>query len=453
MGGPAPSAGKASRSAGPPTNPPSIVCLHGVAPLALAAALLLAGGARAEEGSDLAVCEGMLGGPAEIVQSCSAAIESGALTDAQLSRAFNNRCAAEVALGRHDRAIADCDRALALDASLSAALVNRGNARDYLGSHDRAIADYDRAIALRPDFAEAWYNRASAFANKRDYARAIADYGEALRLKPDFDRALHDRARAQAAAGEFAAAIADYGAVVALRPLAAEAFYGRALAWHHEGDYDQAVADYDRALALRPDNAAAWHGRAAAQDAAGRHDLAVADYDRALALDPALSIARYGRGQALFHAARFLAAAAAFEQAAKAEPGNAYRQVWLYLARWWAGLPADPALRATARRLDLADWPGPVIALFLDAATPADLLRPATPADRARRCEAAFYVGQLELMNGALDAAARLFEIAVESCERTFGEHAGARVELARMDFWRRRLEVWAAGPGAGRHP
>ncbi|MGH6961447.1 MAG: tetratricopeptide repeat protein, partial [Dongiaceae bacterium] len=167
-----------------------------VAPLARAAALLLAAASHAEEGADLAVCEGMLGSPAEIVQSCGIAIESGALTEAQLARALNNRCAAQVALGRHDQAIADCDRALALDASLSAALVNRGNARDYQGAHDRAIADYDQAIALRPAFAEAWYNRASAYANKRDYARAIADYGEALRLKPDFDRALYDRARA-----------------------------------------------------------------------------------------------------------------------------------------------------------------------------------------------------------------------------------------------------------------
>jgi tetratricopeptide (TPR) repeat protein len=55
------------------------------------------------------------------------------------------------------------------------------------GKHDEAIADYDKAIALDPSFALAYSNRGLAYAKKGDVDRAIADYDKAI---ADFRKAL-----------------------------------------------------------------------------------------------------------------------------------------------------------------------------------------------------------------------------------------------------------------------
>src|SRR5580692_11801257 len=48
-------------------------------------------------------------------------------------------------------------------ADLAIDYYNRGNAYNRTGRHDAAIADYVKAIALNPDFAAAYGNRGSAY--------------------------------------------------------------------------------------------------------------------------------------------------------------------------------------------------------------------------------------------------------------------------------------------------
>src|SRR5688500_18026329 len=69
-------------------------------------------------------------------------------------------------------------------AELAAAYYNRGNNHQSQRRHDEAIADYDQAIKLDPSDPIHFYNRAISWTAKGDHDRAIADYGEAIRLRP-----------------------------------------------------------------------------------------------------------------------------------------------------------------------------------------------------------------------------------------------------------------------------
>ena len=109
--------------------------------------------------------------------------------------------------------------------------------------------------------------------------------------------------------------------------------------------------------------------------------------------------------------------------------------IWLYLARARAGRATG--LEANARGLDLSEWPGPVIALYLGRLAPAAVERAARDPDptrqREQRCQAAFYLAQHHLLRGEAPSAVPLFREARRICPKAFIEHAGAVAELGRL--------------------
>src|SRR5437588_196871 len=106
---------------------------------------------------------------------CTAAIQSGRLSEADLAISLMNRGLAYDNKGDHDRAIQDYDPALRLQPDFALSFVSRGRAYDNKGDYDRAIQDCDQAIRLKPDFAWAFYNRGNAYNHKGDHDRAIQD--------------------------------------------------------------------------------------------------------------------------------------------------------------------------------------------------------------------------------------------------------------------------------------
>src|SRR5690606_26337158 len=84
-------------------------------------------------------------------------------TEAFTAIDYGNRGTTFGNLGQYERAIADCDRALALDPNYALAYVNRGTMFGELGQHERAMLDYDRALALDPTFALAYVGRGRSY--------------------------------------------------------------------------------------------------------------------------------------------------------------------------------------------------------------------------------------------------------------------------------------------------
>ncbi|AEF84723.1 tetratricopeptide repeat protein [Treponema primitia ZAS-2] len=107
-------------------------------------------------------------------------------TPRNFARMLKNRSIAYIEIGAYDKAIADCDEALALSKDEGVfILYHRGIAYDASGDREQAIADYSRAIELAPCnyemlFYELFYSRGLAHDEKGEYELAIADYTQAI---------------------------------------------------------------------------------------------------------------------------------------------------------------------------------------------------------------------------------------------------------------------------------
>ena len=113
---------------------------------------------------------------------------------------------------------------------------------------DRAIKECDKAIALNPNHANAYSNRGLAYHDKGEYDRAIEDYNKAIDLDRDYARAYNNRGLAYYDKGNSDRAIEDYNKAIDLDPNHARAYLNRGLAYHDKGDSDRAIEDYDNAV-------------------------------------------------------------------------------------------------------------------------------------------------------------------------------------------------------------
>ncbi len=272
-----------------------------------------------------------------------------------------------------DLAIHYCSKAIESgelsNENLAETFNNRGRLYDDTGDYGRAISDYDEAIRLEPDNAHAFNNRGVSYRNWGDDDRAIGDYDEAIRLKPDY--------------GPF--------------------FSNRGWAYLYKGDYERAIADYDMAIFLKPDDTGAI----------------------------------FGRGYAKFDLNRFTDAVTDLAQAVKHNPKDSYSVIWLYLAQARAGQGGLDNLRANATHVDLDEWPGPVVLMFLSMTTVEAVAAmgsaSTTKAEREKRCEATFYVGQYYMLRNQREQAAEYFRATVATGVTHFIEYNSAKSELERL--------------------
>jgi tetratricopeptide (TPR) repeat protein len=370
--------------------------------------------------------------PDIVIGACTAVITSGRQSRKNLAAAYNNRCLALNNKRVHDRAVADCNRAIRLDPAYANAFANRGAARYAMKDYERAIADYTQALRLDPSDAVAYNDRGNLLRSRGQDDRAIADYDAAIKLNPGYAYPYNGRANAWRAKGDIDRALADYDHAIRLNPSYATAIVNRGAAWRIKGDSDRAIADYDAAIRLNPADASAFNSRGNAYNDRQDYERAVADFSTAIRLDPNATASYRSRGYANFCQVRFEAAASDLAHAVEREPGDAYATIWLYLARGHArDQTAAAELETNAARLNRAEWPYPVAELYLGRRTVADTLT--APANPGGRCEAQFYVGEWHLLRGEMSAARAALRAAADTCPGTFIEALGAKAELRRI--------------------
>ena len=73
-----------------------------------------------------------------------------------MSEAYNGRGNILSHLGKHEMALEDFDRALALDSERAGVYINRGAANIAMKRHKEAIKDFSAAIQLGVAFERAW---------------------------------------------------------------------------------------------------------------------------------------------------------------------------------------------------------------------------------------------------------------------------------------------------------
>src|SRR6266478_9010569 len=249
----------------------------------------------------------------------------------------------------------------------------------------------------------AFYSRGNAYYEKRNYDRAIQNYDEVIRLNPNHAKAFSNRGIAYGRKGDYDRAIENYNEAIRLNPNHANALYNRGNAYKHNKDYDRAVLDYDKVIRLNPNHADAYSNR---------------------------GLVRFYQGQ-------FSAAVPDLSQAVGFAPTNLYRILLLYLAQARAGSHAQEGLAQATVNLDLKEWPGPVVSMYLgkipehvvfDAVADADPTK-----QRQKRCQAYFYVGQQLLIRQSNSEATKMFRETVATNASTLFEYEGAQAELKHL--------------------
>jgi tetratricopeptide (TPR) repeat protein len=243
-----------------------------------------------------------------VVRACSDAIQSHALSKADLARARLNRAIARTAQGDNVLATADYLEAqrhyqAAIDPLNPDALqlYRMGVASDGLGDTEAALRRYDEAIRIDPKLALAYYGRGILLATReRAYRRAIADFDKVLSLEPANADAFIRRGEAYSQVGDFGHALADLNRAVELDPAYPTAYGARALANERYGNSAAALRDFDAAVRLSPRDAGALRNRGALYAKLGQHDRAIQDFDTVVAVAPNDPIAFFDRGYAHF---------------------------------------------------------------------------------------------------------------------------------------------------------
>jgi lipoprotein NlpI len=207
--------------------------------------------------------------------------------------------------------------------------------------------------------------------------------------------------------GQYARAVSDYGGVLYLNPRAVQVYFRRAIAYRENGQYDHALADLDAAMGSRSDPA------------------------------PNLPFVFGERGVVRFALSRFTEAARDFARVLALDPTDQYGALWLHVARSRAGASNVDTLARDAAKANADQWPRPLLLLYLGDATPAQV-RAATQEGGEdgrddRRCEAAFFLGEYELLRGAAAVARPLLQEAANTCSPSLSVQAGAVGELKRI--------------------
>jgi lipoprotein NlpI len=176
--------------------------------------------------------------------------------------------------------------------------------------------------------------------------------------------------------------------------------------------------------------------RDAKEQAKNELNQIIAYYNAAIKKDPKDDDAYFHRGIAKFFAGAAMPARADIAQASKLDPKYPYYALWIDIIDKRGNAPST--LEQGITRVDMTKWPAPVIRMFLGETTPAAVLAAADDPDPKTKvgqvCEADFYSGELALQQGAKEEAARLFNLAANSCPREFVEGPAARDELAALD-------------------
>ncbi len=336
---------------------------------------------------------------------------------------------------QYPNAIADYSKAISIDPQDPDAYDNRGNAYDDSNDHAKAIADYNKAIALNPAIAGYFVDRAIAYYAINDYSSAIADNTRAIALDSSNAAAYKHRADDYGKLGKYDSAIEDYTQAIALDANDADIYDSRGNAYVNRGDYDRAIADFSKSISLFPKRPVAYIDRGLAYYGKGDNARAIADYSQAISLDDKNGPAYFNRGVAYLYSGSLSKALADLERDSVLDPQYPYMALWLEIVDKRSNVPSR--LTQTTAKLDLTQWPVPIIRLYLGQASPTDVLAAANSPDDLIKinqvCEANFYTGEYLLLQGDKDEAARLFRAAAIGCPKGYPELPAARAELSAL--------------------
>lgn len=303
------------------------------------------------------------------------------------------------------------------------------------GDDRRAIAECGNVINApgvpAGEKAKALVNRCVAYYYQGDTERAIEDCTTALATESNNGRAFKFRGQAHNWRYQYDDALRDYGRAMELNPADLELPVLRGFAHYGNGNLDAALRDLENALKAGGDKGWIYYRRGTVLLAKGETKRGMDDYAQSVALNAEES--PEFAAHAAFYLGRYAEAATYFGEVVEPDPYDAF---FHYLSRRHAGRD-DAAEVFDAVAPQLKGWQDQVARYFQGKSSKAALLQAAADPDPRiaewQRCEAEFYIGEMELIAGSKDEGRQRLETAVKICPNDFLEMIGARAELTRM--------------------
>lgn len=220
----------------------------------------------------------------------------------------------------------------------------------------------------------------------------------------------------------------------------AQLHYDRGVLYDSVGLRSLARLDFSHALQLKPNLIDAYNFLGIHLTQLKEFNQAYEKFDSVLELAPDHEYAHLNRGIALYYGDRPALAVTDFNDFHHKQSDDPYRLLWLYLAE----SEIDPALakenlNKRAKLVEERTWAKQVIYLYLGEISQEKFIKELTKNVQSskeltdRLCEAYFYLGKYNQLNGYHGAAANFFKLSLSTNVYEFVEHRYAKLELDLM--------------------
>lgn len=217
----------------------------------------------------------------------------------------------------------------------------------------------------------------------------------------------------------------------------AELFYQRGIKYDKVGLRALAHNDFNQAINLKPDMVDAYNFLGIHFTQRQNFNQSYDAFDSAIELDPSYEFAYFNRGIALYYGGRASLAAQDFEVFRQYQQNDPYRVLWQFLADVELDKhQAQQKLAAYAKSINDAVWAKSIIELYLNEITQNTFIERLTDNVNSnegltqRLCEAYFYLGKYNQMQGDTNSAINFFKLALSTNVYEFVEHRYAKLEL-----------------------
>ncbi len=220
----------------------------------------------------------------------------------------------------------------------------------------------------------------------------------------------------------------------------AEILFDRGVLYDSVGLRTLARIDFTQALQLNNKLADAYNFLGIYFTQVREFSQAYEKFDSVLDLDPNHEYAFLNRGIALYYGDRPELAVEDFEVFLQNNNGDPYRLIWLYLAQYQLDPKnAKQNLLTKSNVVNSDVWAKQIIHLYLGDISQGDFINNlplginSNKALTDRLCEAYFYLGKYNQMQGNIVAAMNFFKLSMSTNVYEFVEHRYAKLELDLM--------------------
>ncbi len=220
----------------------------------------------------------------------------------------------------------------------------------------------------------------------------------------------------------------------------AQLFYDRGVIYDSVGLRSLARLDFNRALRLKPDMVDAYNFLGIHYTQLQEFDQAYEAFDSALELAPDHQYAYLNRGIALYYGERANLAVDDLKVFYQQKVSDPYRLLWLYIVEQAVDKQSALVnLKQRSNNIDDNVWAKQIVRLFTGELSQQNFIQDITLGVTSnkefseRLCEAYFYLGKLNLLQGDKRAAANFYKLALSTNVYEFVEHRYARLELDLM--------------------